>query len=295
MKILITGKNGQLGLTLNQEKPSDLDVFSISRHDLDLCNLQACQNFIEKNRPDWLINTAAYTAVDNAEDDRNNAFLVNSKATEIFARSLSLYGGRFLHVSTDFVFNGKKNTPYLPYDEVDPINVYGSSKALGEKNCLRYSNTIVLRTSWVYSPFKKNFLLTMLRLHKEKALNDEPLKVVVDQIGCPTSTHSLSKICWSIVRKNDSYLNQSRIFHWSQSGIATWYDFAVAIGQIGVEIGLLKKAATVIPIMTSEYSTPAQRPKYSVLDCTSTIDYLDFRPLHWREELINIMTKLFHS
>ena len=141
-----------------------------------------------------------------------------------------------LHISTDFVFNGKKSSAYKPNDEIDPIGVYGKSKALGEKHVLRIKENIVIRTSWLYSPFGNNFMKTMLKLHKDFSQRNIPLKVVSDQIGCPTSTYSLSNFCWKLILNSCNLDLESRILHWSDFGVASWYDFAFSIGELGLHL-----------------------------------------------------------
>jgi dTDP-4-dehydrorhamnose reductase len=196
-------------------------------------------------------------------------------------------GGRLLQVSTDFVFNGEQGHPYRPEQDLDPIGVYGLSKAEGEQRAraaLPADRCCVLRTSWVYGPVGKNFCLTMLRLHRLKAAAGEPLAVVADQVGCPTATHTLATACWAAIGRQ-----ASGILHWSDAGAASWYDFAVAIGELGVARGLLPQAAEVRPITTDDYPTPARRPSYSLLDCSATRVALGLEPRHWRQALSAVL------
>jgi dTDP-4-dehydrorhamnose reductase len=253
---------------------------------LDLADPEACRRAVAEYRPDWLINAGAYTAVDRAEAEPELAQAVNAAAPAAFAEALQASGGRLLQVSTDFVFNGAQGSPYQPHQPVQPLGVYGATKAAGEAAAaaaLDPERLCILRTSWVYGPVGKNFLLTMLRLHRER----EQLRVVADQVGCPTATPGLAAACWAAIGQG-----VWGVHHWSDAGAASWYDFAVAIGELGVQAGLLPRAAAVEPIPTAEYPTPAQRPSYSLLDCTATRAALQLPPEHWRSALQRVMASL---
>jgi dTDP-4-dehydrorhamnose reductase len=194
-----------------------------------------------------------------------------------------------LQLSTDFVFNGRQGTPYGTAQAVDPLGVYGSSKAAGEAAALQLPDARVLRTSWVYGPVGRNFCLTLLRLHREKP----ELGVVADQVGCPTATHTLAEACWRALGLGcsvDSPL--PRILHWSDAGAASWYDFAMAIGELAVELGLLGTAARVQPLTTAQYPTPARRPAYSLLDCSGSRAALGLDPVHWRTALRRVLERI---
>ena len=290
MKILLTGAGGQLGQALSRSVPQGVELISTSRQELDLSDAQACRSAVHNYLPDWVLNAGAYTAVDKAESEPELAHAVNAGAPRAFAEALVETGGRLLQLSTDFVFNGCQGHPYQTDQPRHPLGIYGSSKAAGEEaveailGCGVEGAATILRTSWVYGPVGRNFLLTMLRLHCLKAEDGEPLSVVADQVGCPTATHGLSAACWAVIRHQ-----AVGVHHWSDAGVATWYDFAVAIGELAVTRGLIDKAAEVIPILTSAYPTPAQRPAYSLLDCTATRLQLQLQPQHWRcalEEVI---------
>lgn len=187
-------------------------------------------------------------------------------------------------MSTDFVFNGLQGSPYRPDQALDPLGVYGASKAAGEAAALQLSGSRVLRTSWVYGPVGQNFCRTMLRLHRER----EQLGVVADQVGCPTSTLSLAAACWRAIGVGADP-SGPRILHWSDAGVASWYDFAVAIGELGMAAGLLERAARVLPLTTADYPTPAQRPSYSLLDCSTSRAALGLEPVHWRAALARVL------
>jgi dTDP-4-dehydrorhamnose reductase len=284
MKVLLTGAAGQLGQALMASTPAGVELIACGRAELDLANGEACQAAVRDFRPDWLLNAGAYTAVDKAESEPELAAAVNAGAPAAFAEALAATGGRLLQVSTDFVFNGQQGSPYRAEQLLDPLGVYGATKAAGEAAALALPGARVLRTSWVYGPVGKNFCLTMLRLHALKAAAGESLGVVADQVGCPTSTLTLAAACWRAIG-----VEGPRILHWSDAGAASWYDFAVAIGELGVQAGLLERAARVKPLTTADYPTPAQRPSYSLLDCSTSREALGLEPLHWREGLAEVM------
>ena len=284
MKVLLTGAAGQLGQALIASTPPGVELVACSRAELDLANREACRAAVQAQRPDWVLNAGAYTAVDKAESEPELAQVVNAGAPGAFPETLAETGGRLLQVSTDFVFNGKQGRPYGPDHELDPLGVYGATKAAGEAAALALPGARVLRTSWVYGPVGKNFCLTMLRLHALKAAAGEALGVVADQVGCPTATHTLAEACWRAIS-----VEGPQILHWSDAGAASWYDFAVAIGELGVQLGLLQQAAAVRPLTTADYPTPAQRPSYSLLECSSSRVALGLEPLHWRAALAQVL------
>lgn len=297
MKVLLTGAAGQLGQALLASKSKELEVIATSRSGgegiqaLDLADHQACRDAVLFHRPDWVLNAGAYTAVDRAESESELAHAVNAGAPRAFAEALLESGGSLLQLSTDFVFSGQQGFPYRVDQIREPLGVYGSSKAVGEQAVEQVLGAegrgSVLRTSWVYGPVGQNFMLTMLRLHRER----EQLNVVADQVGCPTSTNTLSAACWAVIdqRRNEELLP---IFHWSDAGAASWYDFAVAIGDLAVSKGLLERAAVVYPIPAADYPTPAQRPSYSLLDCSGTREVLGLGACHWRSALDQVMTNV---
>ena len=304
MKVLLTGRQGQLGQALVQSVPQGIELIATGRSELDLSDGNACGAAVAELRPDWVLNAGAYTAVDRAESEPELAAAVNADAPGAFARALAETGGRLLHVSTDFVFNGAQGSPYRPEQALDPLGVYGATKAAGETAALALPGARVLRTSWVYGPVGKNFCLTMLRLHAAKAAAGEPLGVVADQVGCPTSTHTLAAACWRAIGADSAVASTNasayasaviegpRILHWSDAGAASWYDFAVAIGELGVATGLLERAAVVKPLTTADYPTPAQRPSYSLLDCTASRQSLRLDPMHWRAALAQVLAQV---
>jgi len=288
MRVLLSGANGQLGQALMVAKPKSIELIACGRAELDLASPQACSEAVRFYRPDWVLNAGAYTAVDKAESEPELALAVNAGAPAALAEALAASGGRLLHVSTDFVFNGAQGFPYLPHQAVEPLGIYGISKARGEAavfELLGPQLSCVLRTSWLYGPIGKNFCLTMLRLHGLKAESGEPLRVVADQVACPTHTAGLAEACWKVLA-NEVVGFQ----HWSDAGAASWYDFAVAIGELGVLAGLLERPALVVPITTAEYPTAARRPCYSLLDCSTSRAALGLEPVHWRDGLLKVLS-----
>ncbi|MFZ9901852.1 MAG: dTDP-4-dehydrorhamnose reductase, partial [Vulcanococcus sp.] len=250
---------------------------------------EACRALVQQHQPDWLINAGAYTAVDKAESEPELAHAVNAQAPGAMAEALAATGGRLLQLSTDFVFNGAQGSPYRPDQPVHPLGVYGASKAAGEASAasaLAPERLCILRTSWVYGPVGKNFLLTMLRLMAQR----EQLGVVADQVGCPTSTAGLAGACWTVLEQGTS-----GTLHWSDAGAASWYDFAVAIAELGQAAGLLSNPARIQPITTADYPTPAQRPSYSLLDCTATRETLGLEAVHWRQALQQVLGHIASS
>jgi len=290
IKVMLTGKDGQLGKALLEKIPAGIEVVALGRQDLDLSNKESCHNAVLEYRPDWVLNAGAYTAVDRAESEPDLAMAVNAVAPEAFAQALGEVGGRLLQVSTDFVFNGTQAHPYHPDQPVDPISVYGATKAEGERlvqKALPATSYCILRTSWVYGPVGNDFCLTMLRLHRLKSAQNETLNVVADQIGCPTSAWNLACACWSAINHGTS-----GIHHFCDAGAASWYDFAIAIGDAGVAAGIIDQSAKVLPITSSEYPTPAKRPGYSLLDCTATRIALELEINHWQKELSKVISKI---
>ena len=292
MKVLLTGAAGQLGQALIASCPEGLELISFTRSGgsglqaLDLANAPACRQAVEKHHPHWVLNAGAYTAVDKAESEPELALAVNALAPAAFAQALQEQGGRLLQVSTDFVFNGQQGSPYKVDQPHDPLGVYGSTKAKGEEAVEAVFGSsgqgLILRTSWVIGPVGKNFALTMLRLHQER----EELGVVADQVGCPSSTLNLATACWRAVQLGSNHEQPlPHVLHWSDAGAASWFDVSVAVGELGIELGLLDRASRVSPIQTRDYPTPATRPSYSLLDCYDTRVALGLEGQHWRQAL----------
>jgi len=292
MKVLITGSNGQLGMALLSSKPKNIEVIAPNSKEFNLLNIKDCKEFLIKIKPDWIINAGAYTAVDLAESEPNKARIINGEAPTELAKTIKKIGGKFLQISTDFVFDGNSKNPYLPSDEPNPINIYGKTKLLGERGIqevLKKTNQyFIIRTSWVMGPVGNNFALTMLNLHKSK----ENISVVSDQIGCMTSTLSLSNICWLIIKNNFEIDKKSSILHWCESGVSSWFDIASEIGNLALKLKLIEKSAKVKPISSEQYITKAKRPKFSLLDCKSTKELLNIENKYWRYSLYEILKEI---
>ncbi len=281
MKVLITGKNGQLGYELLQSIPSDVEVVAFGSNELDIKDAVQVALVIAREKPDVVINAAAYTAVDKAESEVGLVHQVNQYGCQYLANACADVKAKLIHISTDFVFNGKHFKPYLPSDETDPVSVYGKSKLAGELEvqAILPNDHIIIRTSWVYSEHGNNFVKTMLRLMQEK----EELGVVSDQIGTPTWAAGLAQVIWTLVI-NASKID-GKLFHWSDAGVASWYDFAVSIQKVALKQGILAKAIPLKPISSSAYPTPAARPHFSVMDKQPTESYLGAQSVHWESQL----------
>ncbi len=297
MKIIITGANGQLGKALISMAPKqinnqNIELIRITRNELDLENIEGCKSLIFEQRPDWLINAGAYTAVDKAESEKNKVLKINALAPKAFAQSLKELGGEMIQISTDYVFNGNQNHPYKTNHKRDPINTYGKSKAIGEQAIEDYlfdsNQGTILRTSWLIGPYGSNFALTILNLLRTQ----KQLNIISDQIGSPTSIFSLSKACWRLIEVKKESKDISSILHFSDAGVASWYDLAFAIKEISQGLKLISNSALINPITTEEYSTPAKRPKFSLLDCNQTITSLNLKPINWRVALKDILNQI---
>lgn len=285
MKVLITGKNGQLGYELQQTAPQGVEVFAFDSSELNIADQTSVQKVIAHIKPNLVINAAAYTAVDKAENDEQAAYAVNAKGPEYLALACKEIGARLIHVSTDFVFDATKNTPYDTSDQTNPLGVYGASKLAGEQAITNNhaDNSVIIRTSWVYSSHGNNFVKTMLRLMAEKP----QLGVVSDQIGSPTWAKGLAKACWAFAQNTNA-----GIYHYSDLGVASWYDFAAAIQALGIEKGLLQKPIPINPIKATAYPTPAKRPAYSVMNTDDTYELLGEQGKHWRAALSEMLNEL---
>lgn len=274
-KILVTGANGQLGQSLQKlsQKEKDFQFLFTDSETLDITNKEEVLNFFWQNEPNVCINAAAYTAVDLAETDTEKAFLVNADGTENLALACAEYNAQFIHVSTDYVFDGTNNLEYTEEDFTNPLGVYGASKLAGEELALEANPcTIILRTSWVYSEFGKNFVKTMLSLFATK----EELNVVADQYGQPTNATDLAEAILTIVKTEKK---TPGIFNFSNEGKISWYDFAQKIAELsGSKI-------KINPIVTSQYPTPAKRPQNSTLDLSKikSTYHINIKP--WEESL----------
>ncbi|MEQ8262454.1 dTDP-4-dehydrorhamnose reductase [Pseudohaliea sp.] len=275
---LVTGAGGQLGRELVLTSPQGPDCAALDREALDITDAAAIGRTLDALAPRVVINAAAYTAVDRAEAEPGAADAINGTAPGLLAAACAERGVRLLHVSTDFVFDGRASSPYAPEAAPAPLGAYGRSKLAGE-DAVRASlaDAIVLRTGWVYSRHGGNFVKTMLRLMAER----EELTVVAEQVGTPTWARGLALALWAFVERPAL----AGTYHFSDAGVASWYDFAVAIGEEALALGLLRRLPRILPVPTAAYPTPAQRPAYSVLDKGATWRDLAIDGVHWRRQL----------
>jgi dTDP-4-dehydrorhamnose reductase len=285
VRVLVLGGGGQVARAVVAAAPSHHQVVAKARGELDIGDARGVALALAETRAQWLVNAAAYTAVDLAEDQPVQAVAVNDAAVGVLAAAASKVDCRLLHLSTDFVFDGKSNRAYLPLDQTNPLSVYGVSKLGGERRVLGAGGAgIVLRTAWVYASAGRNFVLTMLRLMREKP----QLSVVCDQIGTPTSASSAAAAIWGLIDAQAP----GGVYHWTDLGVASWYDFAVAVQDEALARGLLSRAVPIMPIPSSAYPTRAERPAFSVLDTTTTRALIGAPARHWRHNLRTILDEL---
>ncbi|MFK8047170.1 MAG: dTDP-4-dehydrorhamnose reductase [Halioglobus sp.] len=283
--VLVTGAGGQLGRELVLTANAETRCIGLTRSQLDICDSEAVGAILKREKPILVINAAAYTAVDKAESDRDNAARINETAPGILAKACGMSGARLIHVSTDFVFDGESNRPYKPESVPNPIGEYGRTKLDGERAVREYlPEALIIRTGWVYSCFGSNFVKTMLRLMAER----DELSVVADQVGTPTWARGLALAIWAASEQTQL----SGIYHWSDAGVCSWYDFALAIYEEASGLGLLSTQTNIVPISAAEYPTPAERPHYSVLDKTRSWQDFQLQGVHWRIQLRSMLKQL---
>lgn len=284
--IVITGKNGQLGHELEQLSATHQNEFSFlftGRNNLDLSKPETIGVFFEKYKPAYFINCAAYTAVDKAETDQETAYIINAESVGMIAKQCQIYHCALINISTDYVFDGKGTEPYQTDNVTDPINYYGYTKRVGEKMALENNKrTLIIRTSWLYGTHGNNFVNTMLRLMKER----KELKIVSDQTGSPTFVTDLAEVIMQIIGSIEKGNTHSGIYHYSNEGVISWYEFAIAIRDI------TGSACEILPIPASAYPTPAKRPSYSVMDKTTLINDFGIEIKEWRKSLGDCMQRL---
>lgn len=286
MTILVTGSKGQLGSELQalHQQYKNYNWLFTDKEELDITDEKTVEEFFAQHKIDWIINAAAYTAVDKAETEKDVAYLVNADAVKFLAKASHKHHAKFIHISTDYVFDGTHNKPYIETDKTNPQSIYGASKLLGEQYALQENpDSIIIRTSWVYSEYGKNFVKTMMRLMQEK----DKIGVVNDQFGSPTYASDLAKAIVTIIdycEKNQQIY--SGIYHYCNTGIITWYDFAIAIKE------LIKSNCIVETISTDQYPTPANRPPYSVLDTQKICRTFALQIPNWEGGLKNCIQKI---
>lgn len=281
MKVMVTGAYGQLGSSLSELSAqfSGLQLILTDFDSLDITDRDSVVGYVESNRPDFLVNCAAYTAVDKAETDMESAFRLNALGPENLAIACRQIGARLIHVSTDYVFDGKNNRPYSEEDLPNPQGVYGSTKLEGEKLVMKQlPESVIIRTSWLYSSYGHNFVKTMIRLGSEK----DSLNVVYDQTGTPTYAGDLALTILKVISqsaKNPDYW-KSGIYHYSNLGVCSWYDFAVEIHKMA---GI---SCRVTPVLSAVFQTVAKRPSYSVLDKSKIQTVYGIEIPYWRDSLM---------
>jgi dTDP-4-dehydrorhamnose reductase len=274
MRVLITGADGQLGSALQATAPAWAEVSAIDVADCDLTDRAMLTARLVVEAPELILNAAAYTAVDKAESDEATARAINADAVEVMVEAMAATGGKVVHVSTDYVFDGTSPVAYRPEDARNPQSAYGRTKAEGEDK-LRAEDLLV-RTAWVYAAGGANFVRTMIRLMNAR----DELGVVADQVGSPTWATGLATTLWGLAEKN-----ATGTFHHADDGAISWHDFAVAIAEEAHALGLVAKIPVIKPITTADYPTPAKRPAFSLLDCSKTRATLGDAPVPWRENL----------
>ena len=280
--VLVSGAGGQLAQSFNYiaNKNKWTSFIFLNKQELDISSIENIYSVIDKHKPDIFINCAAYTAVDKAESEKDKAYLINDNAVKNIAQVCSENNVSLIHYSTDFVFNGKSEKPYIENDKTNPINIYGQSKLAGEQSIINKQslNYLIIRTSWVYAEFGNNFVKTMLRLFDSK----DEIGVVNDQFGSPTYALNLAECTIKLIEKN---LINRNILHFSNEGIISWYDFACEIKKI------TSSDIKINPITTMDYPTPAKRPEYSAMDL-SKVKTLGITIKTWKESLNDCINKL---
>ena len=284
MKALIFGAGGQVGRALAATAPGGTEIVVLDRADCDVTDRNAVTAAIRAARADLVFNAAAYTAVDKAESEPERAAMLNAVAPGWSASAARDASARFVHVSTDFVFGGSSGRPYRPDHPTRPLSVYGRTKRDGEAAVLAADpDALIVRTAWVHDANGANFVRTMLRLMAER----DQLGIVADQLGTPTHAPSLARAFWALAAKGAAGLH-----HFTDAGIASWYDFAVAIQEEALALGLLERASVIAPIATADYPTPATRPGCVILDKSATWALLDRPPPHWRATLRTCLSEI---
>lgn len=289
MKILLTGSDGQLGYELQRSLPDNYTLVAVDRDQLDITDFEQVRLFIGKVLPDVVINAAAYTAVDKAEEEPKLAWQVNETGAKNLALAVkenqAVKPMRMIQISTDFVFSDVLSRPYRPDDATAPVSVYGASKQAGDEAVLSVlaDQALIIRTAWLYSAQGNNFVKTMLRLMQER----DSLGIISDQVGTPTWGATLAGCIWQLLA-----LEAQGIYHCADNGVASWYDFAVAIQEEGLQSGLLSKPTVIKPLCTADYPTAATRPVYSVMDKSKTEQTLQRVLPHWRVSLRNMLQEM---
>ena len=284
VQILVTGAKGQLGSELHALAGNHPTwAFTFTDIDtLDICNIDALENFCKAKSFNYFINCAAYTAVDKAEADKDLAYKINRDAVKNLVSVAAKSNAVFIHISTDYVFDGTSSQPYNEDQSINPQSVYGLTKAAGELEALKYQNTIIIRTAWLYSSFGNNFMKTMLRLGAEKS----ELRVVFDQVGSPTYAGDLADAILAVIDNIEQQGIKTGIYHFSNEGVCSWYDFAWEI------LHFVKSNCNVLPIESKEYPTPAKRPAYSVFNKSKIKKTFQIEIPYWKVSLYKCLNMI---
>lgn len=286
MKILVTGAKGQLGRSIQACFPSEWNLFCTTSMELDISDRQSVIDAVSIFRPDCIINAAAYTAVDKAEAEPDIAKKVNTDGIKYLAEAAAIYNARLFHISTDYVFDGTSQIPYKEEDTPNPLSVYGTTKLAGEVAATQANpNTVIIRTSWVFSEYGNNFVKTMLKLGNQK----KELNIVDDQYGCPTYAGDLALAILALIKNTSRDI--SGIYHYCGNEITTWHEFALKIFKYAYQIDALKAMPIVNPIPSVQYPVPAKRPHYSVMNCKK-INAYGIDSSNWDSRLIQVITQL---
>lgn len=284
MKCLVIGSEGQLGRALQATVPPGALVVAPAEAECNITDQHQIEHWLDEVRPAVIFNAAAYTAVDAAEQNETVAAHVNAVSVGRLAEAVKRRGARLVHVSTDFIFDGASSRPYVPDDKPNPLSIYGRTKLEGERAIAGTDvDALIVRTAWVYAERGKNFVHTMLRLIGER----DEVRVVADQIGTPTYARNLAAALWTLTQKN-----YRGTYHFTDAGVASWYDFAVAIAEEALAAGILGRAAAIVPIATEDYPTPAARPRFSVLDKSATWQATGNKGQHWRAALRDMLARM---
>lgn len=289
MKVLIVGAYGQLGRELLGSAPPQFEIQAAGREICDIRDAAAVKRCVDRCRPGLIINAAGYTAMDRAETEREAAYDVNAIGAGRLAVAAEECGARLIHISTDYVFDGTKSTPYLRDDDPRPVNIYGKSKLEGERRIARTlgPQALIVRTAWLYATHGRNFVTSMLGLMRER----EETRVVCDQIGSPTWARGLACALWQAAVRPGLH----GVYHWTDAGVASWYDLAVAIQEEALALGLLERPGNVVPIRTDEYPMPARRPAYTVLDKSDTWRDFGVSAGYWRNALREMLKEVLRT
>lgn len=285
-RALILGAGGQVGHELLATAPDGWLAVGLTSADLDIRHAAAVRDVVRDDRPAVVINAAGYTAVDAAEANPELAMQVNAVGAGHVAEAACAVGARTIYLSTDYVFDGAQRSPYLPTDAPRPLSAYGRSKLAGEEVVRRIAGqrATVVRTAWVYSGRGRNFVRTMLQLMRDQ----DQVGVVSDQVGTPTWARPLAAAVWALAARPDL----GGVVHWTDAGVASWHEFAVAIRDEALAVGLLDRATPVRPLATHEYPAAARRPPFSVLNTSATCEALGMAPAHWRTNLRRLLLEL---